>query len=470
MKKIYAIMLGVASLFGSVSCDDKLDIVPLGMTTINSTDDLESLLNQQWRVYDWDIDFNWIANQTFPTYTALKEIAGVKDSNTYAWLFCDETVNRVNLAEEDIRYSELYKHINYMNIVISKANSVEGDQGTKDRLVAEARVLRAWFHFLLANFYAESYDEATAAQKGCIAYVDNTNSGEQKTKLSIKEAYDKMLADCSDEVIALLKPVATNDPCRFEADFGYGVRARILLQMKRYDEALKYAKKAIAVNSVIEDRSSILKKGTWELSFDAPNNYLYINSNSIVNRSHMAGQILTPDLLSCFEKGDYLLDYSSEEDWNSYEVTQYGMPGSMMYYGNDARINIYGLRSEHMYYIAAESLIRAGKYDEGLDMMDRVRKNRIHNDFFAPLKGRADLQNEKSAMEVLRKAKRVEFLLNVETYFDFKRYATEKEYNTPLVRDCGSYGTKQLKLDSPLWVYPFPMTATNFNSSLTQNY
>ena len=48
--------------------------------------------------------------------------------------------------------------------------------------------------------HAKQYDEATAAQLGGIAYVDNTNVGEQKTKLTLKDVYERILADCSDEV------------------------------------------------------------------------------------------------------------------------------------------------------------------------------------------------------------------------------------------------------------------------------
>ena len=71
----------------------------------------------------------------------------------------------------------------------------------------------------------------------------------RKVKLSVAEVYDRMLADCSDEVIADLKQGTVGTVYRFGSDFGYGVRARILFQMKRYDEALVYANKALSVNA-----------------------------------------------------------------------------------------------------------------------------------------------------------------------------------------------------------------------------
>lgn len=467
MKKIYGLLIGLAAMFMASSCDDQLDIVPKGKTIFTTVEELESLINQQWRIYDWDMTYNIICNQTVP-YNDIEEVYNVTNSLEHAWFFCDEKVDRADLTDNDARYSEIYEHIYYLNIIISKINDVSGDDALKTRLAAEARVLRAWYHFLLVNFYAEQYDEATAAEKGGVAYVDNTNSGEQKTKLSIAEVYDRILEDCSDEVLSKLKQSPDNDPCRFEVDFGYGVRARVLFQMKRYEEALTYARKAIAVNSSIENRSSILTNGTWEKPFDSGDVYLFINSNSVVNGCSLGLVVLSEELMSLFEEGDYLKDYSPDYEWVTDEDLGIGLSGVVKYSGSAARVNVFGIDAEQMFYVAGESLILTGHIDEGLDMVDRVRVNRIHPDYYRPFKG--TVKTEKDAMALLRKAKRVEFLINYEHFFDCKRLNSTPAYAETIVRDCGKYGTRSLSPTSPLWIYPFPMDATNYNSSLTQNY
>lgn len=465
MKKIYGLLLAVMAVI-MPSCDDQLDIVPNGKTTFTNVDELESLLNQQWRIYDWYLDFNYLCNQAVPDN--IEEVYNVTTSLDHAWIFCDESIDRADLTEEDARYAEIYEHIYYMNVVISKMDDMEGDQSKKTRLVAEARVLRAWFHFLLVNFYAQQYSPKTAGQLGGIAYVDNTNSGEQKTKLTVAQVYDRILDDCSDEVIACLKPVPTNDPCRFEADFGYGVRARVLFQMKRYEEAITYARKAIAVNGSINNRSSIPSTGTWDKPFDDPDVYLFINSNSLTNGGTIGLSVFSPELMSLFEEGDYLRYYTDENDWYDEDMLSTGIPGVATYRGSSYRLNSFGIDAEQMYYVAAESLILTGHIDEGLEMVDRVRVNRIHPDFYKPFKG--SVTTEKDAMALLRKAKRVEFLLNYEHFFDCKRLNSMPDYAAPVIHDCGEYGTRSLNPGSPLWVYPFPINAVIYNSSLTQNY
>lgn len=466
MKKLYIFLVAaLATVF--TSCDDQLDIVPHGKTTFTTVDELESLINQQWRPYDWYMDYNYICGQTVPG--EVEETYNVSNSLDHAWIFCDESVDRADLTEEDYRYSDLYEYIYYMNIMISKMDEVSGDAAKKAQLMAEARVLRAWFHFLLVNFYAPQYDEKTAAETGGIAYVDNTNSSEQKTKLTVAQVYERILEDCSDEVLANLKSKPTNDPCRFELDFGYAVRARALFQMKRYEEALTYARKAIAVNGSIHNRNTIPSSGTYEKPFDAQDVYLFINSNSLTNGGTMSLTYLSGELMSLFEEGDYLRYYTDEWEWYlEGEDLATGFPGAAAYYGSSYRMNIYGMDAENMYYVAAESLILTGHVDEGLEMVDRVRTSRIHPDYYQPFKG--SVSNAKEAMKLLRNAKRVEFILSFEHFFDCKRLNTMPDYAAPVVHDCGEFGKPSLSPNSPIWVYPFPMNATNFNSSLTQNY
>lgn len=467
MKRLSILLLSAAALL--TGCESRLDIVPAGMTTFTTADELESLINQQWRVYDWDLDFTMLCNQTYPSWGMIDEIYSVNQSVKHAFYFCDESVDRVDLTDTDERYNELYRHIYYTNIVISKMDEVSGDAAKKTRLVAEARILRAWFHFLLANFYAGQYDAATAAQTGGIAYNTNTDSGSVKEKLNLQQVYDLILEDCTDDVIAQLKQNPDNDPCRFEADFGYGVRARVLFQMKRYDEAVTYARKALAVNSAIDDRTSILSKGTWEKPFDADDVYLFINSNSVTNSCTLNRVFIAPELEALFEEGDLLRNFSQPGEWYTYEdMFGYGIPGVSYYQGSSARINVFGLDAENMYYVVGEGLVMTGHVDEGLDMIDRVRIKRIHSDFYQPLKGR--FTTESAAVEALQRAKRTEFITSFEHYFDCKRLNSDPRYASTIVRDCAQYGTRDLKPDSKLWIYPFPMNATNFNSTLTQNY
>lgn len=464
MKKIYTIISIVALLL--TSCDSKLDIVPKGQSTLDTVDDLETLFNQNHRFYAKSIKYmEALCSNTYPESFVHPSVTLTKTTSlAYVYLSGDTKLDRSDLTADDMGYENLYKFINYCNVVESKiGNATGGTPQRKAALSAEARVTRAWYHFLVANIYAKQYDASTAAENGGIAYVDNTNVGEQKTKLSLAETYEHILADCSDEIIADLNDGNSGDPCRANRDFGYAVRAMALYQMKRYDEALTYGQKALAINSTMEDRHEVAVNGVWTMDYIRPFNYFMINHDNS-NLGEFYFTCMTPELFSTMEPTDYILALGDEgwgDNWG------YSYDGAPMCGQTDVHFNSTGIRTENIYYLVAECLIRQGKYKEGLAMVDDVRKLRASNP--APY---ADMNvtSEAEAMELYQKAKRLEMFNTVYNFFDRKRWNTESAYKKDIVHDCYQDGKFVITPESELWVFPFPKTATLYNASLTQNY
>ena len=444
-KKIFHILLLAAILCGT-ACDDKLDIVPLGETTLDTVDDLETLLNQVPQLYMEDNEFEILCNNMYCKWEGLPEYLSNPNSIIYALVTYDETVDRANLVTSSSMYENLYQSINYMNVVISKAPDAEGDDAKRRQIIAEAHVLRAWYHFLLVNMYAKQYDESTAGQLGGIPYVDNTDVSEQKTKRTVAEVYECILADCSEEVLADLVQSHVDDPCRFGLDFGYGVRAKVLFQMKRYDEALQYATRALQVNNTIEDRSTVMTTSTWTLNETAQNNYYIIWSDNS-NLGDFYGITVTPEVAALISPDDYVNKYYYVSGTPAWQTPYPTLPdGCLQCQVSDIKYNLFGIRSETMYYLAAECQIRSGN--------------------------QASTLTEREAMKLLQDAKRVEFLGCFDNFCDRKRWNSEADYAETITRDLGpDYGgTYSLRPDSPLWVFPFPQNAVLHNSSLTQNY
>ena len=50
-----------------------------------------------------------------------------------------------------------------------------------------------------------------------------------------------------------------------------------------------------------------------------------------------------------------------------------------------------------------------------------------------------------------------------------KRWNSEEDYKQTITRTVNGK-TYTLRLDSPMWVFPFPANAVNYNPYLTQNY
>ena len=296
------------------ACDDKLDIVPKGQSTLETVDDLALLLNAEVSLGSPNDDLGILCNENIGSGDAVALVLGQTNTTAYANLAYDESVDRATLTLSDDRYNSAYKAINAMNTIIIKAPEAKGDDAVRQQIIAEAHVRRAYYHWLLVSIYAKQYDSATAATDGGIAYVENIDPTATNQKLTLQETYDRILADCSDEYINAL-PAEGSSVLRAGQAFGNAVRAKVLMQMKRYSDALPYAMKAISLHPTLEDRSSIVNAGDWVLPRTAASNILYMGAGVIAPFM----ECLSLETAGRFEAGDYVL----------YHAYQFGMkPGT----------------------------------------------------------------------------------------------------------------------------------------------
>ena len=273
-KTLLVLPLSLFALLFISGCDSQLDIVPKGQSTLSTVDDLEMLLNNNLSIGVAYTDLGIVCNETLGQSINVPTELSQTNTLNYAMLAWDEAVDRASLSLTDDRYNNGYKFINYMNTLIEKMSDASGSDSKKKALIAEAHVMRAYLHWLLVNIYAKQYDEATAQTDGGIAYVTDLNLTDTKQKQTVAKVYENILADCSDEYIDAL-PLQNNDVLRADQAWGNAVRAKVLMQMKRYADALPYARKAVELRPEIEDRSSVLTNLDYFNQRQNTNNLLY---------------------------------------------------------------------------------------------------------------------------------------------------------------------------------------------------
>lgn len=447
-----------------VSCDDKLDLVPKGQVTLQKVSELELLLNQEYSINQPPAeDLGIVCGETVGMFDQVSSVLAQTNTTKYALMACDESVDRAVLTTQDSRYNDIYRYVNYMNVIIDKMPDAQGDESKKPQLVAEAKVMRAYFHWLATVIYAKQYDASTAAKEGGIAYNTSTDIMEQKTKLTLQETYNAILNDLSDENIALLPDNRGSNVARGDKAWGNAVKAVVLCQMKRYADALPYALKAVELRPQMFDRSVIKNTNSWVQTENEDNYLLYMNMGV---RACPTMALITADTYKQFEPNDFVLLYDTKGGWSDSNGESYsGIKGVKMYSGWTTTCNIWGLTSEQLHYVAAECLIRTGKTDEGLALVDQVRAMRVESP--TPFAGTAS--SEEEAMALLQKAKRVECIATPFNFFDMKRWNSEAKYKRTITHDFGELGKFTVSPESPLWVMPFPSNAVRYNSSLTQN-
>lgn len=466
MKKIiYGGLLAIVTTLLN-SCD--IEMVPKGQTTLESGKEIEYLLNTMGINDDPGKDLSVIVNESYgQEFTTVKQLIGNTNTLISAYLSYNEKVDRPNLATKDRRYASIYSAVNTLNVAMGKIDETDADEGLKSRVKAEAHIKRAWLHFLAANIYAAQYDPSTAASKGGIAYVTDYLM-DQKEQLPLDKVYELMLEDLADEYINDL-PDKAQSVVRCSKATGYGVKARILLQMKRYSEALSLAEKSLALYCTLENRLETIDSGDWILFPTSENNLLFALPEGGSFWSPL-GDNLSIETGEMFEPGDVIMDYGDDgyggELWSAfYGEMNTGVEGSRSFMGWDTYKNIWGLTVESVKYIAAECLIRSGQIDKGLAHVNDVRKLRIHPDQYKDFTA----STEKEAMEKMQQAKFIEFLMTFENFFDRKRWNTENAYKKTITRNIPGVGTYSISPESPLWILPIPLAVINNNPNFKQN-
>lgn len=467
--KLYLLALFV-SLFGINGCAKYTDFVPKGQNLLNRADDLDQLMNINYSGNLFNMNkLSLIVNDM---YLLAYNVPNVISSNVLTMdkvlLTYDEAADRAALTPTDARYDGLYKNIAMVaNIVLANADQASGDKKLLEQLKAEAYVLRSFMHFLLVNMYAKAYDPATASTDGGIPYVTDINFEKENAKVTVQEVYDKMLADIDAALAAEALPDRPKNSMRFGRGFAYALKAKILMSLRNYSGALEAVNNALAINNTLEDHRYLLSEPVManrvlsRKGLTAPDNLFYAFSNTF------DPSLLTPTyeiLKYYYEPGNIIKDYTNVYNYQ-YGMIYVGLPDipawiAISYEGNSA-----GMTVSDLVLMKAECLIRSNKLSAGMEEVEKIRIRRIAPEVYAPLV----VKDASEAMAYLKKVSRIEFLFTWRNFVDVKRWNTEAAYAETINRTIGGK-TYVLKPNSPIWILPFPQSATQFNTTLTQNY
>ncbi|MDD3780934.1 MAG: RagB/SusD family nutrient uptake outer membrane protein, partial [Proteiniphilum sp.] len=218
--------------------------------------------------------------------------------------------------------------------------------------------------------------------------------------------------------------------------------------------------------------------------------------------------IYSPDLLASFDPNDILLKHGELEN----NVATYLTGGVLMNQGGNmtsvagvqawfhyvmagdykVHYSINSLTTVDMYLTRAECLLRGGNANipAAMAILEKLRERRIKPEAYVPM----SVNTQAEAIAALKRVARNENFATSKNFLDMKRWnATETEWQTTLTKTLTlapqgfmplggnpmngwmpippvitrSY---TLRPDSPLWIFPFPQVATNYNPNLTQNY
>ena len=452
------------------SCNDYLDIVPKGNKIPTTLADYEALLRDEYTIGQTSIsNALYLLNDYYVTVSNLNSPTLTRAN--YMW---DETADRILLNNADeSTYYQLYAAISSCNLIIENVPSAtEATDAERAEVIAYAKVIRSLCYFVLANYYADTYDAATAGEKLSVPLITSANINAPSLQVTIQAIYDFIIQGVQ-EAIGEGLPEQSMTVLHPNLGAAYALLARVYLQMQNYSEALSYANLALGQNDQLYDwnayydehRSTIENPEDYT-GLPTPTDYSYVENyyfrcgNGSPN--YTTNELNIPvERAERFEEGD--ARFLSR--WKLYSQNQ-----DTYYRGvGNGYFNWGGLTTTEVYLIKAECqarLAQGGDFTEAMNTLNAVRQTRIRPEVYQPLT--ASTLTE--AIELIRRTKDNELIFSIVPFADARRFNQEGTYARTMTKTYEDE-TYTLRPDSHLWTMPFPAGAINNpgNGSIQQN-
>ncbi len=468
MKK-YIKIICLSALLSLVACDDYLDIEPKGSLIPQSVEDYERLLvnydilktSAEYGVYLTDDVF--IPEKFEDNYIlGFDKIRENYKKNLYTF---DKEVFLE--SEKDYSWISPYKAIYNYNVIIDNVIDLKGaSERAKQSVRAEAMLGRALEYLNLVNTYAKHYDEQTASTDLAVPLIlDDGIDKENLKRATVKEVYTQIEKDLLEAVKYL--PVKSKSSFRASKASGYGALARMYLYLGDYQKALSNANASLGEQNFLQD----------------------LKRYNLVEGQYFIGRVGTPEPIDNKENiylkyypyvfgVSYYVCISKEvqdlfDKQNDKRFLLYVSKDPAPYWPNFKNTGLYlwcpftqdnaGLGTPEVYLIAAECEARVGSKDRAMELINKLRDNRILNN--TPLTASS---NDDALVKVLEERRRELLMRGLTRLIDLKRLNKDSRFAKTITHKVGDK-SYTLEPNSPRYVFPIPHTVLKFNPNMKQN-
>jgi len=259
-RNLYTLLLAVTALVSGCDSDEFLGVKPRGKDVPSTFQHYEGLLNNfnplilyssgAGNLYCTLLSDEWYATKA--SFAQLgSQMGGPQGASAYRY---EADIMRPDENCDDWAFnSSIYTY----NMIINEVMDAEG--GTEQQKLAvqaEARVMRAWLHFKVAQIFCKPYNEATAATDLGLPVLSSTDiTADNYSRGNLKELYDFIVSEL--EAACPNVQNGTNLIYRTEKGDAYLMLGSVYFYMNQYDKALQALR--LAKQYATENESLVLR-------------------------------------------------------------------------------------------------------------------------------------------------------------------------------------------------------------------
>jgi len=271
----------------------------------------------------------------------------------------------------------------------------------------QALVFRSKLFLQALAVWAKAYPISSATDLG-IPLRPELNFNETSVRATVREGYGKIITDLKNAIPLL--PAKPLHPFRPSKAGAYGLLARALLNMGNFEQAGLYADSCISISGTLMDYNKFNSADRYPFAlFNTEVIYdIFTPPASPVNSSRAR---ISPELIQSYQANDLRKSlFYMVTNGNYYFKGTYHQPALF-----------FGVATDEMYLIQAECLIRSGKVQMGLSVLDKLLVNRFKTGTYLP----KILLGQDDALSLVLSERRKELVMRGLRWMDLKRLNAE---------------------------------------------
>lgn len=402
-----------------------------------------------------------------------------------------------SFADESGDWTKLYYHVNIVNSVIDLIDEYikggDNEVAEANRVKGEAYFLRGAYYFTLINLYGKPYEISTAEND---LGVPLKLTGEIQDVIfqreSVARVYEQIESDLKIAEDCLGKANLPGTIYQADSTAVHLLMSRFYLYKQDWKQALKYARKVIAVKPDLLDLNGFsggfLSKSSVETIFSMGGHAITHNTVNQYKSFQVSREMYDTYDITDLRKSVFFWTYNdfvgyakiaeSSSFANDDPAADYYYNYTLAYEGRKIEVSDNFLfRNAEAYLNGAEAAAYLGDEATALDLLEQLRVKRFKNESYATL--------QKSGEELvteIREERRRELCLEGHRWFDLRRYMVCEKYPYSKEIEKVYYVYKddssdekiekrvyKLEKNDPAYVLPIPHEVLEFHTGMQNN-
>lgn len=441
------------------SCDDYLDVKPVGKMIPTEVSQFENLLNN-----NNTLDFFMMDNNRNCCYAFLGDNLSLSYNHAHyqytpshpnleilsAYVFYDKLVKPTSTPF--FWTSGIYRSVAYFNNVIDGINGLGATDEYSQGVIAQAMVGRAWVYLYGALTYGPMYDPAGPNDTPCIPLRTSGDPTVPNGPLATtQQLFDQVKADL--DFACAHAPEYSANASRATRSAAYALRAEYNMYTRNWNDMLSDAQEAWrlalaakgSVDNLIYNLNDFYYEQVSEIDPEPgvdPRVYMELrgpdlNFELVENRENLLYRIAPygPSASRCYPSDDWnsIFDHATDKRWDLFALTDLGYSIKqgdvtyddgiqIAYYRSDLLSTTTGITHPILLLEKAEAEARTGHLGEALASLNTLRKYR-YSGSNTDLPGGSSLTQDQLLNEILTERRREQHISTFVRTIDLKRYA-----------------------------------------------